>query len=55
MPVCCPQPQALDVINPATEQPFVEVSAAGVEDVNAAIESAQRAWEGGDPRDIEFL
>jgi betaine-aldehyde dehydrogenase len=35
------------LINPATEQPFAEVAAAGVEDVNAAIESAQRALEGG--------
>jgi len=35
------------LINPATEQPFAEVAAADVSDVNAAVESAQRAWEAG--------
>ena len=33
--------------NPADEQPFSEVAAAGEADVAAAVESAQRAWEGG--------
>jgi betaine-aldehyde dehydrogenase len=35
------------LINPATEQPFTEVAAAGVADVNAAVESSHRAWESG--------
>ena len=35
------------LINPATEQVFAEVAAADLEDVNAAVESAQRAWESG--------
>ena len=35
------------LINPATEQPFAEVAAADVAEVNAAVESAHRAWEGG--------
>lgn len=35
------------LINPATEAPFAEVAAAGPAEVAAAIESAQRAWEGG--------
>lgn len=35
------------LINPATEAPFVEVAAADVSDVAGAVESAQRAWEGG--------
>lgn len=35
------------LVNPATEAPFAEVAAAGAADVAAAIESAQRAWEGG--------
>src|SRR5262245_52845164 len=35
------------LINPATEEPFVEVAAAGAAEVNDAVESAQRAWESG--------
>ena len=35
------------LINPATEQSFAEVAAADLADVNAAVESAQRAWESG--------
>ena len=35
------------LINPATEAPFAEVASAGVTDVAAAVESAQRAWETG--------
>ena len=35
------------LINPATEEAFVEVAAAETVDVNAAVESAQRAWESG--------
>ena len=35
------------LINPATEQTFVEVAAADIVDVNAAVESARRAWESG--------
>ncbi|MBI3415855.1 MAG: aldehyde dehydrogenase [Verrucomicrobia bacterium] len=35
------------LINPATEEPLAEVTAADVTDVNAAVESAQRAWESG--------
>lgn len=33
--------------NPATEEVFTEVAAANTADVNAAVESAQRAWETG--------
>jgi betaine-aldehyde dehydrogenase len=33
------------LINPATEEPFTEIAAADLSDVNAAIESANRAWE----------
>ena len=39
--------QRTTLINPATEQSFAEVAAAGVADINAAIESAHRAWESG--------
>src|SRR6266705_2164949 len=35
------------LINPATEKPFVEVAAADLADVTAAIESAHTAWETG--------
>lgn len=35
------------LINPATEESFAEVAAADIADVNAAVESAQRAWESG--------
>ncbi len=35
------------LINPATEAEFTTVSAAGTADVEAAVASAQRAWEGG--------
>src|SRR2546429_4603946 len=35
------------LINPATEESFVEVAAGDVADVNAAVGSAQRAWESG--------
>jgi acyl-CoA reductase-like NAD-dependent aldehyde dehydrogenase len=35
------------LINPATEEAFAEVAAAEVSDVNAAVESAQQAWESG--------
>lgn len=35
------------LINPATEAAFCEVAAADVSEVNAAVESAQRAWESG--------
>jgi acyl-CoA reductase-like NAD-dependent aldehyde dehydrogenase len=35
------------LINPATEEPFAEVATAELPDVNAAIESAHRAWESG--------
>jgi len=35
------------LINPATEEPFVEVAAADAADVDAAAASAQRAWETG--------
>ncbi len=35
------------LINPATEEAFCEVAAAEVADVNAAVESAQQAWESG--------
>src|SRR6266513_3242694 len=35
------------LINPATEEPFGEVAAADVADVDAAVESAQRVWESG--------
>jgi betaine-aldehyde dehydrogenase len=39
--------RSVKLVNPATEEAFVEVAAADVADVTAAIESAQRAWEGG--------
>lgn len=35
------------LVNPATEQSFVDVAAADVSDVNAAVESAHDAWESG--------
>ena len=35
------------LINPATEEAFAEIAAADLADVNAAVESAQRAWESG--------
>ena len=35
------------LINPATEETFTEVAAADVVDVEAAVESAHRAWESG--------
>src|SRR5947209_3098723 len=35
------------LINPATEEPFVEVAAADAADVDTAVESAQHAWESG--------
>ncbi len=37
----------LALTNPATEEAFVEVSAADPADVNATTESARRAWDGG--------
>ena len=37
----------LPLTNPATEETFVEVAAADVADVNAAVESAHRAWVSG--------
>jgi betaine-aldehyde dehydrogenase len=39
--------QRTALINPATEEPFVEVAVAGGVDIETAIESAQRAWETG--------
>jgi len=36
-----------NLINPATEQSLADVAAADAADVNAAVESAQRAWESG--------
>lgn len=39
--------QRTTLINPATEERFAEVHAAGIGDVTAAVESAHRAWEGG--------
>src|SRR5437870_11823581 len=35
------------LIDPATEEPFVEVAAADAADVDTAVDSAQRAWETG--------
>lgn len=35
------------LINPATEAEFTQVAAATIADVEAAVASAQRAWEGG--------
>ena len=35
------------LINPATEEPFAEIAAAELVDVNVAVESARRAWESG--------
>lgn len=35
------------LVNPATEEAFVDVAAAEVSDVSAAVESAHRAWESG--------
>src|ERR1041384_905887 len=39
--------QRSTLINPATEEAFAEIAAADVVDVNAAVESARRAWETG--------
>jgi len=39
--------QCTPLVNPATESVFAEIAAAGAADVNAAVESAHRAWEGG--------
>lgn len=39
--------KTLPLTDPATEEVFVEVAAADAKDVVAAVESAQRAWEGG--------
>ena len=35
------------LINPATEETFAEVESADLQDVEAAVESAHRAWETG--------
>lgn len=35
------------LVDPATEEAFVEVAAATVSDVDGAVRSAQKAWEGG--------
>ena len=35
------------LVNPATEETFAEVASASAADVNAAVESAHRAWESG--------
>jgi betaine-aldehyde dehydrogenase len=35
------------LVNPATEEAFAEVSAAQIEDIDGAVQSAHRAWEGG--------
>jgi betaine-aldehyde dehydrogenase len=35
------------LVNPATEESFVEVASAGAADVDRAVDSAWRAWEGG--------
>ncbi len=37
----------MELTNPATEVVFTEVAAASPPDAHAAVESAQRAWEGG--------
>ncbi len=37
----------VSLINPATEEPLVEVASADASDMDAAVESAQRAWETG--------
>src|SRR5260221_14605292 len=37
----------ITLINPSTEESFAEVAAADITDMNAAVESAQRAWESG--------
>jgi betaine-aldehyde dehydrogenase len=39
--------QRTTLVNPATEERFAEVAAAGIADVNSAVESAHRAWESG--------
>lgn len=39
--------RSLTLVNPATEQPFAEVASAGLAEVEAAIDAAHRAWEGG--------
>src|SRR5881396_2923838 len=39
--------RAASLINPATEEPFVEVAAADAADVDTAVESGQCAWETG--------
>src|SRR5262249_39669422 len=37
----------ITLIHPATERPLIEVAAAEAADVQAAVESAQNAWETG--------
>ena len=39
------QPNAIDVINPATEEPFARVSLGGKADVDKAVAAARRAFE----------
>lgn len=39
--------QRTTLINPATEEPFAEVSGADAHDVDVAVRSAHKAWEGG--------
>lgn len=44
---CAGGGKSIALVNPATEQAFVEVSGASAADVSAAVESAHRAWESG--------
>jgi betaine-aldehyde dehydrogenase len=44
---CSTSGRRTTLLNPATEESFAEVAAADLADVNAAVESAHRAWEGG--------
>ena len=39
------QPRTLDVVNPATEQPFARISAGSAADVDRAVAAARRAFE----------
>src|SRR6266566_4013979 len=43
----CNADRLTELINPATEEPFAEVAAADVADLNVAVESAHRAWTSG--------
>ena len=46
------QQAVIPVIDPATETPFAEISAAGREDIDRAVTAARRAFDGGGPGSV---